>query len=105
MNNSISSDELKNLLEKDPNATVVIDVRRKGDFEADRSLIPGAQWKDPEQVNMWSEDLPKGKTVVVYCVRGGSVSQSVAKELTEKQIPVSFLEGGFAAWKQTTGKP
>jgi rhodanese-related sulfurtransferase len=105
MKNSVNSEELKNLLEKDPNATVVIDVRRKGDFEADKSLIPGAQWKDPQQVDIWSEELPRGKAVVVYCVRGGSVSQSVAKELTEKQIQVSFLEGGFAAWKQTTGKP
>ncbi len=104
MKNSVSTDKLRNLLEKDPRATIIIDVRRRSDFEAKENLIPGVHWKDPEQVDIWSEDLPRDKAVV-YCVRGGSVSQSVAKELAEKHIQVSFFEGGFAAWKQTTGKP
>ena len=102
MKNSIRSEELKKLLEENPGTAVVIDVRRKNDFEADKRLIPGAQWKDPEQVDTWSKDLPRDKAVVVYCVRGGSVSQSVSAKLAEDQVQVRYLEGGLAAWDQST---
>jgi rhodanese-related sulfurtransferase len=102
MKNSISSEELKKLLERNSGATVVIDVRRKNDFEADERFIPGAQWQDPEQVDTWSKDLPRDKAVVVYCVRGGSVSQSVSAKLAEDQVQVRYLEGGLAAWDQST---
>jgi len=104
MKNSIRSEELKKLLEENPGTAVVIDVRRKNDFEADKRLIPGAQWKDPEQVDTWSKDLPRDKAVVVYCVRGGSVSQSVSAKLAEDQVQVRYLEGGLAAWDQSTEK-
>jgi rhodanese-related sulfurtransferase len=104
MKNSIRSEELKKLLEENPSTAVVIDVRRKNDFEADKRLIPGAQWKDPEQVDTWSKDLPRDKAVVVYCVRGGSVSQSVSAKLAEDQVQVRYLEGGLAAWDQSTEK-
>jgi rhodanese-related sulfurtransferase len=103
MNNPITSEELKNLLEKNPDAAVLLDVRRKSDFEADNRLIPGAQWRDPEQVDTWIRDLPRDQAVVVYCVRGGSVSQSVAEKLTANQIQVKFLEGGISAWRQFIG--
>ena len=104
MKNSIRSEELKKLLEKNSGTAVVIDVRRKNDFEADKRLIPGAQWKDPEQVDTWSKDLPRDKAVVVYCVRGGSVSQSVSAKLAEDQVQVRYLEGGLAAWDLSTEK-
>jgi rhodanese-related sulfurtransferase len=104
MKNSIRSEELKKLLEQNSGTAVVIDVRRKNDFEADKRLIPGAQWKDPEQVDTWSKDLPRDKAVVVYCVRGGSVSQSVSAKLAEDQVQVRYLEGGLAAWDQSTEK-
>jgi rhodanese-related sulfurtransferase len=102
MTNSVSSEELKAMLEKDPGAATVLDVRRRNDFEADQHLIPGAQWKDPEQVENWGKDLPQDKAVVVYCVRGGSVSQSVAAKLAENKVKVTYLEGGLAAWDQST---
>ena len=55
----------------------LIDVRRASDRrESDPSAIPGAEWKDPEKVAEWGKDLGS-RDVVVYCVRGGSVSRSV----------------------------
>jgi rhodanese-related sulfurtransferase len=105
MKSSIGSEELKKILAEDPDAAVVIDVRRKIDFEADKRLIPGAQWRDPEQVDVWSKTLPQDKAVVVYCVRGGSVSQSVSGKLSENQIQVRYLEGGLAAWDQSNETP
>jgi len=65
--------------------------------------IPGAEWKDPEKVAEWGKDLGSGE-VVVYCVRGGSVSRSVQEKLQEKNVNVRFIEGGLEAWKRS-GKP
>ncbi len=105
MKSSVSPDELKALLKKDPEAAVVIAVRRRNDFEADRHLIPGAQWKDPEEVESGGKDLPQDKPVVVYCVRGGTVSQSVTSKLAQGERPVKYLEGGLAAWDQSGKEP
>lgn len=102
MKTSISPEELKHSLENDPAVALVIDVRRRSDFEADKRFIPGAEWKDPEQVDVWSKDLPKDRPVVVYCVRGGSVSQSVSVKLAETQVQGQYLEGGLAAWDRIT---
>jgi uncharacterized protein len=42
--------------------------------------------------------LPAGKRAVVYCVKGGSVSQSVTERLRREGIDAVFLEGGLKAW-------
>jgi rhodanese-related sulfurtransferase len=81
----------------------LLDVRRKADYEAEPNLIPGASWRDPEQVESWSRDLPKDRPVVVYCVRGGSVSQSITATLTGKRVNARFVEGGLKAWKEAGG--
>jgi len=39
----------------------------------------------------------------VYCVKGGSVSQSIADQLKNKNYNVKFLEGGIKAWKEMYG--
>jgi hypothetical protein len=36
--------------------------------------MPGAEWRDPEKVDEWIKELPADKEVVLYCVRGGTVS-------------------------------
>jgi rhodanese-related sulfurtransferase len=77
-------------------AITLLDVRRKADYEAAPATIPGAVWRDPEQVDQWRSEL-SGATVL-YCVRGGSVSQSVCKQLSEAGISATYLEGGLAAW-------
>jgi len=40
---------------------------------------------------------------VLYCVRGGSVSNSVLDNLRAKQINARFIEGGIVAWKEAGG--
>jgi rhodanese-related sulfurtransferase len=98
MNRTIRSDELKALLDTHKDVTV-LDVRRKADIDADPESVPGAPWRDPENVDAWSKDLPKDKNVVIYCARGGSVSNKVLDRLLEKKIQARYLEGGIAAWK------
>ena len=101
MNDTVTPDELERMM-KEKNPPRVIDVRRSSDRQSDPSGIAGAEWKDPEKVAEWGEDLGSGE-VVVYCVRGGSVSRSVQEKLREKNIDVRFVEGGLEAWK-TSGK-
>ncbi|NTW36164.1 MAG: sulfurtransferase [Syntrophobacteraceae bacterium] len=98
MKPSTEASELRALLRRDPDAVMVIDVRRRRDFEGDSRLISAAQWRDPEAVDTWSKDLGRDRPVVVYCVRGGSVSQTVSARLAERGVPVKYLEGGLAAW-------
>lgn len=102
MNPNLSPDELKKLL--DSKRVTLLDVRRKADYEAEPNLIPGATWRDPEQVENWAQQLPKDRSVVVYCVKGGAVSQSVTATLTGKQINACYVEGGLKAWKEAGGE-
>lgn len=81
---------------------VLLDVRLLEDFEADPVLIPGAEYKNPEDIVAWSSALPEDAKVVVYCVKGKWVSQKVAHYLDEKGFEVASLEGGIEAWKQET---
>ena len=101
MSPTLSPSELKKLL--DSKSVTLLDVRRKADYEADSILIPGAAWRDPEQVESWSRELPQDRPVVVYCVKGGSVSQSITATLTGKQVNARFVEGGLKAWKESGG--
>ena len=101
MGSTISPDELRLLLET--RSVALIDVRRKADYEAEPHLIPGATWRNPEEIESWSQELPKDRPVVVYCVKGGSVSQSITDALTRKQINACYIEGGFKAWKDAGG--
>jgi rhodanese-related sulfurtransferase len=102
MNTTILPEELKKLLESKD--VVLLDVRRKADYDADPHLIPGAAWRNPEEIESWSRELPQGSPVVVYCVKGGSVSQSISKSLTGAQVNVRFIAGGLKAWKESGGQ-
>lgn len=76
----------------------LLDIRRKADHEAAPGMIPGAIWRDPEQVAQWAGELPANTATVIYCVRGGAVSQSVSNTLRKKGIAVAYLDGGLKAW-------
>jgi len=82
---------------------VLIDVRRKDDYNADPQMIPNAAWKDPNLVTQWSDELPKNKKVIVYCVRGGSVSNAVLDHLLSKDVKACYIQGGMTAWKDQGG--
>jgi rhodanese-related sulfurtransferase len=82
---------------------MLLDVRRKSDYDEDKDTLPGAAWRDPEKVDEWSRELPQDKDVVIYCARGGSVSNKVINALLDKKIQAQYLEGGIAAWKAANG--
>jgi rhodanese-related sulfurtransferase len=99
MTTTITANELNEKLTKKDDIQI-IDVRRKADYEKSPDMIPGATWQDPEKIAEWSKTIPKDKEVVVYCVKGGSVSQSVADSLQEINPTARFLEGGILGWEE-----
>ena len=99
MTKSINPQELRKRL-TGVEAPSLIDVRRKPDYEADPKKIVGAIWRDPEKIEDWVKDLPSDASAVVYCVKGGSVSQTVADRLQKEGLDAMFLEGGLQAWTE-----
>lgn len=101
MSRTIKPQEFKSIL-GNKNVTL-LDVRRKDDYAADSTVIPGSSWLDPSQLDSWSATLPADKEVVLYCVRGGAVSNSVVDALQTKGLKARFIEGGISAWKEAGG--
>lgn len=86
------------------NDVELIDVRRQTDRDADPEGIAGAQWRDPEQIDQWLGELPQNKDIVIYCVRGGSVSNAVLDRLLAAGHRARYIEGGLAAWREETAR-
>lgn len=103
MTHSIDINEMIKLLESN-NPPILLDVRRKADCESTPQKIVGATWRDPEKIDTWVRDLPPGRSFVVYCVKGGAVSQSVVDRIRKEGLDAEFLEGGLKAWSQS-GQP
>lgn len=80
-------------------AVELLDVRRKADRDADPHGIAGAQWRNPEEIDEWIGELPRDKDIVIYCARGGSVSNSVLDRLLAEGHRARYSEGGLEAWK------
>lgn len=99
MDTTIIPRELAGLL-KQENKVTLLDVRRKEDYDKSPAGIAGALWRDPATVGQWLQTLPQQEEVVIYCVRGGSVSQSVQKQLADAGIKAKYLEGGIEAFNK-----
>jgi rhodanese-related sulfurtransferase len=97
MKNDIDVLTLAEQIKAAPDAPVY-DVRMRADLLANPQRIPGAQWRDPEQVERWLTEFSEGQQVVVYDLTGGPVSQTVAERLRQKGIQARHLAGGLTAW-------
>ncbi|HET7317955.1 MAG TPA: rhodanese-like domain-containing protein [Nitrospirota bacterium] len=89
-------------LNERPSEFTVIDVRRKADY--DGNVILDAEWHNPDDVEEWAKSLPTDKEIVLYCARGGSVSNKVLDSLLAVNISARYIEGGIEGWKQSGGK-
>jgi rhodanese-related sulfurtransferase len=99
---TVTTDELASLQSQ---GAVVLDVRLPEDFQDDPVLIPGALYRNPDEIESWAGQMtPIDSPVVVYCVRGKWVSQKAATFLVERGFDVHTLEGGIEEWK-AAGKP
>ncbi|HEY5095440.1 MAG TPA: thiosulfate sulfurtransferase GlpE [Candidatus Eremiobacteraceae bacterium] len=102
MSDTISPQELDEMRKKGDNF-ILLDVRRAEHFAEDPSIIPGAVRKLPESVESWAAELPAGTPIVLYCVRGGSVSQAVTPALQKLGRDAKYIAGGIDAWKANGG--
>lgn len=87
-----------------PDTALVFDVRREADYAASGETIPGAMWKNPEKIDAWIDAIPRTLDVVIYCVRGGSVSNTVLDRLLALGVKARYIEGGIEAYKAAGGK-
>lgn len=83
---------------------VLLDVRRGDDRDRQPMAIPGATWHDPSAIAPWSFDLNPGREIVLYWVRGGSVSNSVLDALLARGLKARYIEGGLEAWTAAGGE-
>lgn len=81
----------------------ILDVRRDNDYETSEEIIPGAKWKDPTKIDEWITSVPSDSEVIIYCVRGGGVSNSVLDRLIADGINARYIEGGVEAYKEAGG--
>ncbi len=81
----------------------IIDVRRAADRDASAEQLPNAVWHDPNDIAHWSQALSADGEIVIYCVRGGSVSNSVVDALQAKGLKARYIEGGIEGWKAAGG--
>lgn len=82
---------------------LVIDVRRRSDYDADSVMIHAAERREPDQVEVWGRTLPRDRTVVVYCLHGRQVSQGTVARLRELGFDALYLVGGIEGWKTAGG--
>jgi Fe-Mn family superoxide dismutase len=82
---------------------LLLDVCLAEDLAKRTDMLPGALIKAPEDIDVWSEDLPPDKLIVVYCVYGFQVSGDAVLELRRKGLNVRHLTGGIAAWHAMGG--
>lgn len=88
-------------------SATILDVRRQEDYEQSDETISGSLWKNPSLIDEWIDEVPKDKKVVIYCLRGGGVSNSVVDRLQAEGIDASYIEGGIESVKSagcTTNK-
>ena len=74
----------------------VVDVRERSEF--DSGHVPGARHIPYEQLEQRIGEVPRARTLVVYCASG--VRSSLATSIFERHgIAASNLRGGFNAWR------
>jgi rhodanese-related sulfurtransferase len=100
MNRTITPQALKNALAD----RYILDARRASDRDASDEQLPGAHWHDPDKLSEWVGQLPRDQDIVLYCARGGSVSNSVVDALQARGLRACFIEGGIEGWKTAGGQ-
>lgn len=91
-------------LQSELSGKFILDVRRTDDLATSSEQLAGANWKDPTQISAWANSLPKDQDIVLYCARGGGVSNSVVDALQAQGLKARFIEGGIEGWKAAGGE-
>ncbi len=77
----------------------LVDVRRASVRLADDAQIPEAQWRDPEALLSWKEQIPRDRPVILYCAQDHEISQRSVATLQAMGLDARYLIDGFAGWR------
>jgi rhodanese-related sulfurtransferase len=93
----INAQQLKVLIES-ANPPFLLDVRES--WEVARGMISGAKHIPMNSIPTRTGEVPRDKTVVVYCAAGARSDAVAAYLLQLGFTDVRNLEGGIIAWSQ-----
>ena len=96
--NTISIDKLVRLIPERPGAPCWLRCVG-GTTLADPHLIPSSTRYASNKLEDRAEGYG-GKSAIVICQQGSSLSQGAAALLRDQGVPAEVLEGGFEAWRQ-----
>ncbi len=99
---SLSVEELAAQLAKGE-PVQVIDARPRHHISRTVDLMEGAQWRDPDRVEEWIDQLSPDRPVAVYCAYGFHVGCGVTKTLRARGLDARYIRGGVSAWYAAGG--
>lgn len=91
---NVSVDEVDDLVAQ---GALLVDIRERNEWEESR--IAGAELKPMSGINDWYQDLPRDRTVILYCRSGSRSAQAVLALTTQAGFSnVYNMTGGIIAW-------
>mgnify|MGYP001072838810 CR=1 FL=1 len=96
-NNMISAKDVSMMLEDNPQATLVIDIRSAADFEAGH--ITGAYHSTWAGLGDVMEKIPTNRQVVIVCYSGQTAGQAVAALRLAGFTNARTMTGGMNGWR------
>lgn len=82
----------------------LLDVRRAPVRAADGADIAGAEWRSPDGLFSWKDEIPRDRPIVVVCAHGHELSQGAAATLRAMGLDARYLVDGFSGWRDS-GRP
>lgn len=95
-NNLIKPADVNNMLNDNPDAQIIIDIRSAADFE--KGHIAGAYHSDWAKLGELMEHIPTNRQVVVTCYSGQTAGQAVGALRLAGFNNVKSLQGGMGGW-------
>jgi rhodanese-related sulfurtransferase len=99
---TITASDLRQMLQAG-NRPLILDVRRRADYDADGTIIPGSRWHDPDQMDRLSERLAVDREVIVYCAHGRTLSNAAVDHLLARGHKARLIENGMDGWHAAAG--
>ncbi|MFN8670990.1 MAG: rhodanese-like domain-containing protein [Candidatus Sericytochromatia bacterium] len=93
-----SVSDLKNLLEKNDESALFIDVRTKGEYKS--SYISGVKNIPLDELRKNLDEIKKYEKVYIHC-HNGTRTEEACKKLSKEGIKTVYVSGGLVAWKKS----
>lgn len=82
----------------------LLDVRRERVRHQDGAGIAGGQWRRPEDLFTWKDEIARDRPAVLVCAHGHELSQGAAATLRAMGLDARYLIDGFTGWR-VAGRP